>query len=100
MKLIQISSENMQRVMSVTDVNKFPSVFENKLGKLPGLATLKADGNVRPTVMPTRRVPLAIRSKLKQELNRLVNADVIAVVDEPTPWVSALVIAPRLGNMH
>ncbi|PIK35966.1 hypothetical protein BSL78_27203 [Apostichopus japonicus] len=95
MKLIQINSENMQRVMSVTDVGMFPSVFENKLGKLPGLATLKTDGNVRPTVMPTRSVPLAIRSKLKQELDRLVNADVIAVVDEPTPWVSALVIAPK-----
>ncbi|PIK48832.1 hypothetical protein BSL78_14290 [Apostichopus japonicus] len=95
MKLIQINSENMQRVMSVTDVGMFPSVFENKLGKLPGLVTLKTDGNLRPTVMPTRRVPLAIRSKLKQELDRLVNADVIAVVDEPTPWVSALVIAPK-----
>lgn len=46
MKLIQINSENMQRVMSVTDVDKSPSVFENKLTVL---VTLKTDGNVRPT---------------------------------------------------
>jgi len=46
---------------------------------------LQTDDSVIPTVMSTRRIPIAVRSKLKEELNRLVKLGVIAAVEKPTP---------------
>lgn len=45
--------------------------------------------------MADRRVPLAIRPKLKKELDRLSMMGVITPVEEPTPWVSQIVIAHK-----
>jgi len=41
--------------------------------------------------MPTRRFPLAIRAKLKAELDRIQKMGVITPVSEPTSWVSQIV---------
>lgn len=44
--------------------------------------------------MPARKVPLAIKDKLKQELDRLEQLEIIKPVNTPTDWISSLVIAP------
>ena len=45
-----------------------------------------------PTIMPNRKVPVAMRQPLKDEPERLVKLKVITQVDEPTEWVSQSVI--------
>ena len=45
--------------------------------------------------MPDRRVPISLKSKLKNELDRLVELNVIAPIDEPTEWVSQIVLAKK-----
>nr|XP_054925184.1 uncharacterized protein LOC129384092 [Dermacentor andersoni] len=39
-----------------------------------------------PVVQPARRVPLAMKEPLREELNRMEGASIIAKVDEPTDW--------------
>ncbi|XP_077501267.1 uncharacterized protein LOC144112062 [Amblyomma americanum] len=39
-----------------------------------------------PVVHPARRVPLALRDPLRQELERMEKAAIIKKVDEPTEW--------------
>ena len=74
----------------------YGDVFDTKQpGKLLGKQHLTVDPSIKPVVMPSRRVPVAIRAKLGKELNRLVSLGVIAPVDEPTPWVSQSVIAEK-----
>ena len=41
--------------------------------------------------MPPRRVPIAIKPKLQEELERLEHLEVIKKVEGPTDWVSSLV---------
>ena len=46
-------------------------------------------------ISPSRRVPFTIKPKLESELDRLVSLDVLAPVEEPTDWVSNLVITTK-----
>lgn len=48
-----------------------------------------------PTVCPYRRVPFAVKPKLKTELERLTDLGLLIPVDEPTDWVSNLVVATK-----
>ena len=98
MQLITINDENFERVAAVCPedmVSKHPEVFDGSLGTLPGAHHLNTDPSVQPTVMPNRRVPVAVRPKLKKELTRLINLGVITPVDEPTPWVSQMVVTEK-----
>lgn len=61
------------------------------LGCLPGEHTIKLDHSVTPVVHPPRRVPIALRDKLKDELDRMENLGVIVKQEDPTAWVNSLV---------
>lgn len=50
---------------------------------------------MEPVVHSPRRVPIAILEKLKQELQRLEDLEIITKVMEPTSWVSSLVIVHK-----
>ncbi|CAB3981462.1 Hypothetical predicted protein [Paramuricea clavata] len=51
--------------------------------------------------LPVRRIPLAVKDKLKDELDRLVTLKVITPVDTPTDWISATVVAIKKdGNIR
>ena len=79
---------------------KYADVFQD-LGKLDGKLHLEVKENVRPVQLPPRKIPIALKSKLKGELSRLESMGVIKPVDTPTEWVSALVVAPkRDGNIR
>lgn len=69
---------------------KFTDIFEG-VGRMPGVVHLQVDKEVPPVVMPPRRVPIAIKCKLKEELGRLQSLDIITKVEGPTDWVSSLV---------
>ena len=60
--------------------------------RLPGVAHFEIDSCVTPVVAATRRVPVALREPLKSELNKLQTMNVIAQVEEPTDWVSNVVV--------
>ena len=97
MDLIFINN-NFERVAAVSPdniVSKHPSVFDGNLGTIPGVHRLKTDPTVRPIVMANRRVPIAVKARLKNELDRLTNLGVITPVNTPTPWVSQMVVAEK-----
>ena len=68
-------------------LEEYPAVFQGQ-GTLPGTVHLEIDESVAPVQLPTRRIPLAVKDKLKAELDRLVEVSVIAPVDTPTTWIS------------
>ena len=95
MRLVTINEHNLHRVASVALSDDFADVFDKDIGTLQGEVHLRTDDSVIPTVMPTRRIPIAVRPKLEEELNRLVKLGVIAPVEEPTPWVNQIVITQK-----
>lgn len=96
MKLIKVEVDNFNLVAAMsTCADEFASVFDGKLGTLSGLQRLELKPNSCPVVMANRRVPLAVRPKLRAELDRLVDLGVITPVEEATPWVSQTVVAHK-----
>ena len=65
------------------------------MGKLRGQYKLEVEENAEPVVHPPRRVPIALKDKLKQELERLQDLGIITGVTESTSWVSSLVIVHK-----
>lgn len=88
-------NESYNEGLSVKSVlSEFSDVFQGE-GKFHDKLHLEVDKSVTPVKMPLRRVPVAIKSKLKSELERLKDLNVITPVNEPTDWVSSLVIVKK-----
>ena len=83
-------------VMGDTDVEKaYPKVFRG-LGTLGKPYTIKLKEDAIPHALYTsRRVPLALREKVKRELTRMEKLGVISKVEEPTAWCAGMVAIPK-----
>ena len=78
------------RISTVQDlVREYPDQFD-KIGCFPNVHQLKTDPNVQPRIDAPRRVPIALKEKIKCELDKMVSQDVIRPIEEPTEWVSSL----------
>ncbi|MPC73333.1 hypothetical protein E2C01_067657 [Portunus trituberculatus] len=89
MGLVTVEEANFERVSYISE--EYGQVFNKELGALPSVQHLRTNPDIKPTVMPTRRIPIAVRLKLREELKRLQSLGVIQELDEPTPWVSQVV---------
>ena len=101
MGLITVNRANIRQVTAINhepDIRtKYKDVFNHDVGHFPGEAHLEVDTTVKPVITPARKVPFALRPRLKDERDHLTEKGVIAPVNEPTEWVSATekgVIAP------
>ena len=79
---------------------QFPSLFQ-------GLGNLGEEYNIqlKPTAKPfaiftPRHVPLPLRTKVQQELDRMESLGVISRVDQPTPWCADMVVVPKKKWSH
>ena len=97
MGLITVNRDTFH-VLKLSDsviMEKYVSVFDDELGSFSGEQHLHVSSEATPVVMPATRIPLSVRPQLKAELDRLVEKGVITPVDEPTPWVSQLVVTVK-----
>ena len=63
----RIASTKQQTTQEI--IEEYRDVFEGDLGTLEGLQHLDIDPSMPPTVAPSKRVPFAIRPKLKAEVD-------------------------------
>ncbi|XP_046856095.1 uncharacterized protein K02A2.6-like [Xenia sp. Carnegie-2017] len=75
-------------------IQEYKDVF-GELGCLKGEHHISIDPNVTPVVHPPRKIPLSLMEHLKAELERMCKLDVIEKVDEPTDWVSSMVVVEK-----
>ena len=74
---------------------QYPNVFEG-LGKLKDRQVhLSVDPQVRPVAQPLRRTPFALRTKVEEKIQELIDADVVEECHEPSEWVSPVVVVPK-----
>eukprot|EP00731_Ephydatia_muelleri_P030587 Em0022g101a len=74
---------------------QFPSLFQG-LGCLGEPYQIKLQPDAKPFALFTaRHVPLPLRDKVKQELEKMVDLGVISKVDVPTPWCAGMVVASK-----
>ena len=87
---VQTSGEFKDKVME-----KYKELFDDNLGELPVVYSMKVDSNVTPVINPPRKIPIAMEKNVKKELDNMVEKKVIAPVSEPTEWVSQMVAARK-----
>ena len=63
------------------------------LGK--AVYTMQLKPEVQQVVHAARKVTVALREKVKAELDRMEKLNVISKVDEPTKWVNSMVVVPK-----
>ena len=98
MGLLTVHKENFVSVAENLEDNrivKYADVFDKHPGKLPGKVHLPLNPACQPVILPARKVPVSVKKKLKAELERLQDLEVIAPVDEPTVWFSQFVVAVK-----
>lgn len=64
-------------------------------GTFPGKYSIKIDPDAEGVVHPVRRQPVALKAKIIEKLNEMVKDGHIAKVDQPTEWVSSMVVVTR-----
>lgn len=74
--------------------SEYSDVFKG-LGLLPVKQDIKIDPLIPPVIHPPRRVPIALRDKIKDELDRMEEAGVIVQQKEPTAWVNSMVTVQK-----
>ena len=101
MNLVTVHQDNIQQVTTDTQnltlnqvIEEFGDVFKGQ-GCMEGKLHLEIDETVTPVINPPRRVPFALKDKLKSELDRLEGLQMIQKVKEPTEWVSSLVVVKK-----
>jgi hypothetical protein len=104
MMFITINYENIAAVTSSSDVTssmsldaierEYGDIFKG-YGKFKGKLHLHVDPSVPPVRMPLRRLPIAIKDKVKAELDELTRNNIIAPVNEPSEWISALLVVAK-----
>ena len=75
-------------------VKQFKDVFEG-LGCLKTPYCIRVDLAVRPTICPPRNQPVALKSRIKEEVDTMEQMKVIKKVEEPTDWVNAMVFVEK-----
>ena len=72
-----------------------PQVFSDRVGRLDGEYHININPDITPAQHAPRKVPVALREKLKETLTDLADQEIIAQVTTPTSWVSSLVVVPK-----
>ena len=73
----------------------YDDVFNSPLESLPGEAHFDLDPDVTPVQCAPRNVPVALRDRVKAQLEKYQSDGHIAPVTEPTPWISNMVVVNR-----
>jgi len=88
MELITVNYErfdSVNGVMNSSDIlRRYPDVFNGDVGTLPGSTRLTLKPDAEPILRLPKRLPIELKDSVKQELDRLVKAGVLAPVDEHT----------------
>lgn len=81
--------------IEVPITDQYPKLFSG-LGTFSQDYTIKLKEDSIPHAIYTpRKVPLALRDKVKQELQDMERLGVISPVTEPTPWCAGMVVVPK-----
>ncbi|XP_038060249.1 uncharacterized protein K02A2.6-like [Patiria miniata] len=80
-------------------LQEYKDIFTG-LCKLPGHYHIELDEMVKPVQNTRRRVPIPIREELKAKLQSLEQEKIIRKVEEPTSWISSMVVVKKPNKLR
>lgn len=60
-----------------------------------GEVSLMVDPSVKPKILPSRKIPLALKDHVKKDLDQLVDKGILVTVTKPTEWVSQMAVVQK-----
>ena len=104
--LMEFSHDQLINTISSTQqltreavLKEYQDVFHG-LGKLPGCYHIEVDPSVTPVQNTRRRVPIPVRAELKSKIDDMEKQELLAKVEEPTPWISNLVVVRKPNKLR
>ena len=91
---VSISRPRGDTAAKAAILSKYEDVFKG-IGCFEGEYNIQVDPSVLPVVHPPRRVPEALETPLKEEIDSLVRQDILSKVDRPTDWVNSCVCVTK-----
>ena len=79
-------------------LRKYPKVVRANVGQMEGEYRIRIDNEADPVQNAPRRVPVALRDKLKETLDDLQKQDIITAVTTPTAWINSMVVVPKANG--
>ena len=76
-------------------IQNYPKVIKQPVGTPPGTVHLEVTPEVLSIITPSRPIPTALRDPFKKELDKSLQEKIIAPVEQPTPWVSSVVVTTK-----
>ena len=93
------ATESTTPTSTKTEIEKqFPSLFRG-LGNIGDEYEIRIKPDAKPhSIYTPRHVPMPLRPKVQEELNRMESLGVISKIDEPTEWCAGMVVVPKKGG--
>ena len=83
-------------------LQEYPDVFQG-VGKFPGADYhTQIDSSVPPKQTPCCPIPIHLKEMFQQEINKMLQAGVLAPVHEATPWINSFILVQgkdKLGTL-
>lgn len=92
-----IKKMNLITVNGEKFISKLNTTSKSELGDL-GEATLVIDSQIQPKTLPCRKLPLAIKDRVKAELDSLVDRGILIPVTTPTKWVNQMAVVHKANG--
>ena len=80
-------------------IDQYKDTFSG-LGCLSGQYHIDVDETFPPVQHAPRRLPVALKKKLRNHLDMLVVQNFITPVKEPTKWINSMVVVRRPGKLR
>ena len=87
----EIGASNLKGKTKEEIISQYAICLEG-LGCIAEPYHIKMDESATPVIHPARKIPEALRERLKTEIDKMEKFGVISRVHEPTPWVKSIVI--------
>lgn len=80
-------------------LKEYEDVFTD-LGCLPGECHIEVDPAITPVKHAPRRVPVPLKSNLKEKIDEMEKQGIIVKESQPTEWISSLVAVQKPGKLR
>ena len=99
----EVSSIKTYEMNGEEITEKYASCFQTcdkdgQFGTLPRIHDMKIREEVRPSIVPPRKIAHALKAKVKRKLDEMVASGIISPVEEPTEWVSGMVVVEKTNG--
>ena len=85
---------------SIPEFHEHANVFDDTLGKLPMEYKMTVDPTISPVIRSARQIPIAMRGRVKHELESMEEQGVISKITDPTAWCSNMVCAKKKDQIR